>query len=446
MVRKAIIMGAAGRDFHNFNVYFRDNPNYIVVAFTATQIPYIEGRVYPAKLAGLARYPNGIPIFGEDNLSELISQYQVDEVFFSYSDVSYENIMHAASKVIAAGASFVLLGLHDTQLKSKKPVISVLATRTGAGKSTIARMVVDAARRANLKAVIVRHPMPYGDLEVQAVQHFKSTEDFRAHRITVEEEEEYSDHIEKGTEVLAGVDYQKILELAQSIADVTIWDGGNNDFSFYVSDCTIVVADPLRTGHEARYHPSEVNLRTADAIVINKVNAASKYEVEKVIESCQKINSKAKIFKVISEERVDKPDLIKGKRVLVVEDGPSLTHGELGEGVGAFAARKLDCTLINPRPYAVGSIKSAYEKYPWIGPVIPALGYSVQQLQDLQMSLNSVDDCDAIVFGTPADLGSRIQISKPAVRVRFEGKDTSELAFSEYLDEVFAQIRDRLSS
>lgn len=445
MVRKAIIMGAAGRDFHNFNVHFRDNPNYTVVAFTAAQIPYIESRVYPASLAGPVRYPNGIPIFSEDKLAELIPQYQVDEVLFSYSDVSYENIMRAASKVIAAGASFVLLGLRDTQLKSKKAVVSVLATRTGAGKSTIARMVVEAARRANLKAVIIRHPMPYGDLEVQAVQHFKSTEDFKKHMITIEEEEEYADHIEQGTEVLAGVDYQKILELAQSIADVIVWDGGNNDFSFYASDYTIVVADPLRAGDEVRYYPSEVNVRTADAIVINKVNAADEQTVEKVIESCQRINAEAKIFKVRSEEAVDKPELIRGKRVLVVEDGPSVTHGELGEGVGAFAARKLGCTLADPRPFAVGSIKRAYENYPWIGTVLPALGYSTQQLKDLEMSINGVN-CDAVVLGTPADLRARIKISKPAVKVRFEGKDAGEPAFSQYLDKVFAEIRATMAS
>lgn len=445
MVRKAIIMGAAGRDFHNFNVYFRDNSNYTVVAFTAAQIPYIASRVYPASLAGPARYPDGIPIFSEYKLAELIPEHQVDTVFFSYSDVSYENIMHAASKVIAAGASFVLLGLRDTQLKSKKPVISILATRTGAGKSTVARMVVQGARRANLKAVIVRHPMPYGDLEAQTVQHFKSIEDFKKHKITIEEEEEYADHIEQGTDVLSGVDYQKILELAESMADVIIWDGGNNDFSFYVSDYTITVTDPLRAGDEVRYHPSEVNVRTADGIVINKVNVADELTVEKVIESCQKINAKAKIFKVRSEEAVDKPHLIRGKRVLVVEDGPSITHGELGEGVGAFAARKLNCTLINPRPYAVGSIKRAYENYPWIGTVLPALGYSTEQLKDLEMSINSVD-CEAVVFGTPADLRTRILISKPAVRVRFEGKDSADLAFSQYLDKVFAQIRERFSS
>ncbi len=444
MVRKAIIMGAAGRDFHNFNVYFRDNPNYKVVAFTAAQIPYIENRVYPASLAGVDRYPDGVPIFGEEKLVELVMQHQVDEVFFCYSDVSYENIMHAASKAIAAGASFVLLGTRDTQLKSRKPVISVLATRTGAGKSTIVRMVVDAARRARLKVIIVRHPMPYGELEAQAVQHFKSKEDFKKHSITVEEEEEYADHIERGTEVLAGVDYQKILELAERVADVIIWDGGNNDFSFYISDHTIVVADPFRAGDEIRYHPSEVNVRLADAVVINKVNAADKMAVEKVVESCQRINPTAKIFKVKSEERIDKPDLIKGKRVLVIEDGPSITHGELREGIGAFAARKLNCTLVDPRPYAVGSIKKAYGNYPFIGPVIPALGYNSQQLQDLEASINAVD-CDAVVLGTPADLRTRIHISKPTVRVRFEGRDAGESSFSEYLDKVFAEIRTKMS-
>jgi predicted GTPase len=437
-------MGAAGRDFHNFNVYFRDNAYYRVVAFTAAQIPYIENRTYPASLAGVGRYPDGIPIFSEEMLAELVRQHEVDEVFFSYSDVSYENVMRIASKVIAAGASFVLLGRRDTQLKSKKPVISVLATRTGAGKSTVARMVIDAARRANLKAVIVRHPMPYGDLEAQAVQRFKSTEDFEKHKITVEEEEEYADHIEQGTEVLAGVDYQKILDLAEILAEVIIWDGGNNDFSFYASDYTIVVADPLRAGDEVRFHPSEVNVRTADAIVINKVNLADRLAVEKMIESCQRINPKAEVFKVMSEEAVDKPDLIRGKNVLVVEDGPSMTHGGLGEGVGAYAARKLNCTLADPRPHAVGSIKKAYESYPWIGKVLPALGYSTQQVQDLEASINAVD-CDGVVLGTPADLRARMRISKPTVRVRFEGRDAGEPWFSQYLDKIFVKIKAKRS-
>jgi predicted GTPase len=440
MVRNAIIMGAAGRDFHNFNVYFRNNVNYKVVAFTAAQIPYIENRVYPAILAGADRYPDGIPIFSEETLSEIVPKYGVDEVFFSYSDISYENIMHVASRVIAAGASFVLLGTRDTQLKPNIPVISVLATRTGAGKSTIARMVVDAARRVDLKPVVVRHPMPYGDLATQVVQHFKSKEDFRKYLITVEEEEEYADHIKQGTEVLAGVDYQKILELAESIADIIIWDGGNNDFSFYASDCTIVVADPLRAGDELRYHPSEVNVRMADALVINKVNAAHASAVVSVVESCEKINPKSEIFKVRSEETVDKPELIRGRNVLVVEDGPSITHGELGEGVGANAARKLGCTLVDPRPYAVGSIKQAFENYPWIGQVLPALGYSPRQLQELEESINAVD-CDAVVLGTPAELEDRISISKPTATVRFEGIDAGEPAFSRYLDTVIGNLK-----
>jgi predicted GTPase len=441
MVRNAIIMGAAGRDFHNFNVYFRANPNYRVVAFTAAQIPYIENRLYPASLAG-ERYSEGIPIFSEGNLEQLVKKYRVDEVFFSYSDISYENLMHIASRVIASGASFVLLGTSDTQLKSAKPVISVLATRTGAGKSTIARMVVDAAKRSGLRPVVVRHPMPYGDLQVQAVQHFRSVEDFRKHNITVEEEEEYADHIEQGTEVLAGVDYQKILDLAEASGDVIIWDGGNNDFSFYSSNYTIVVADPFRAGDESRYHPSEVNVRMADAVVINKVNAADESRVRQVEQSCREINGDAMVFRVRSEETVDRPELVQGKRVLIVEDGPSITHGELGEGVGLYAALKLGGDPVDPRPYAVGSIKDAYEHYPWIGRVLPALGYSAQQLQDLEQSINAVD-CDAVVLGTPADLRKRIHISKPAARVRFDGKDGGEPTFSRYLDDIFAELNTK---
>lgn len=438
MVRKAIIMGAAGRDFHNFNVFFRNNPNYRVIAFTATQIPYIENRVYPAKLAG-SGYQEGIPIYSEEKLVELIHKYDVNEVFFSYSDVSHENVMHVASKVIAAGASFTLLGTKDTQLVAKKPVVSVLATRTGAGKSTIARMVVDAARKFNLKPVVIRHPMPYGDLDI-AVQHFRTTEDFKLYKITVEEEEEYADHISKGVDLFAGVDYQQILEEAEKICDVIIWDGGNNDFSFYVSDYTIVVVDPLRVGHETRYHPGEANVRLADALVINKVNIVETETVQKVIESCRRLNAKAAVFKVNSEATVDNPDLIRGKKVLVVEDGPSITHGELREGVGASIARALNCKLVDPRTGAVGSIKDAYEKFPWIGSVLPALGYSKKQLQELQDSINAVD-CDAVVLGTPADLRRRIKIAKPTVKVRFEGSDAGEPSFTSYLHNIFRQIQ-----
>lgn len=437
MTRKAIIMGAAGRDFHNFNTYFRNNPSYKIVAFTATQIPYIANRIYPAELAG-NMYPNGIPIYSEEKLVELIKEYDVNEVFFSYSDVSHETVMHIASKVIAAGASFALLGMKDTQLKSKKPVVSVLATRTGAGKSTIARMVVDAARRINLKPVVIRHPMPYDDLNI-AVQHFKTFEDFERYKITIEEEEEYTDHIEKGAELFAGVDYQQILEQAEQICDVIIWDGGNNDFSFYVSDYNIVVVDPLRAGHETKYHPGEANVRLADALVINKVNVAEPSMIDNVIESCRKLNPQAKIFKVNSEAIVDNPDIIKNKSVLVVEDGPSVTHGELKEGVGASVARALNCKLVDPRDSAVGSIKKAYERFPWIGTVLPALGYSPEQLQELQGSINAVD-CDAVVLGTPADLRRRIEIKKPTVKVRFEGHDSGEPKFTSYLEDIFTEI------
>lgn len=438
MVRKAIIMGAAGRDFHNFNVFFRNNQHYMVVAFTATQIPYIENRTYPAELTG-SMYPQGIPIHSEEKLTELIKEHNVDEVFFSYSDVSHEYVMHMASKVIASGASFVLLGTKDTQLKSGKPVVSVLATRTGAGKSTIAKMVVSAAVNSGLKPVVIRHPMPYGDLRV-AVQHFKTIDDFKRYSTTVEEEEEYYDHIKSGVELFAGVDYQQILAQAEKECDIIIWDGGNNDFSFYASDYTIVVLDPLRAGHEAKYHPGETNVRIADALVINKVNVAEHAMVEKVMESCRALNPKARIFKVNSAATVDNPDLIRGKAVLVVEDGPSITHGELREGVGASAAKALGCKLVDPRAKAVGSIKKSYEKFPWMGSVLPALGYSIEQLQELEESINAVD-CEAVVLGTPADLRQRIKIKKPTVKVRFEGSDAGEPSFTEYLDGIFGEIK-----
>lgn len=438
MTRKAIIIGAAGRDFHNFNMFFRDNPDYQVVAFTAAQIPYIENRMYPSELAG-SMYPDGIPIHSEEKLEELIKQHDVDEVFFSYSDISYENLMHLASRAIAAGASFCLLGTKDTQLVSRKPVVAVLATRTGAGKSTIARMVIKAAQEAGLKPAVVRHPMPYGDLRV-AVQHFKSYEDFKKYNITVEEEEEYSDHIGRGIDVFAGVDYRQILEQAEKICDVIIWDGGNNDFSFYRADCTIVVADPLRAGHETAYHPSEVNVRLADAVVINKANAATAEMIDKTVRSCSSINPGTKIFKVNSEVTVDRPDFVRNKAVLVVEDGPSITHGELGEGAGGFAARMLNCRQVDPRANAVGTIKQAYEKYPWMGAVMPALGYSTEQLAELEASINATD-CDAVILGTPADLRKRISIRKPAAKVTFEGRDAGEPAFSLYLKEMFGRLK-----
>lgn len=440
MTRKAIIIGAAGRDFHNFNTYFRDNQNYQVVAFTAAQIPFIENRTYPQELAG-SQYPNDIPIFSEEKLTDLISQYDVDEVFFSYSDVLYENMMHLASRAMASGASFSLLGPKDTQLKSNKPVIAVLATRTGAGKSTISRMVADTIRKVGIRPVVVRHPMPYGDLRV-AVQHFRSYDDFKKYDITIEEEEEYTDHIENDVDVFAGVDYKQILEQAEKIGDVIIWDGGNNDFSFYKSDHTIVVADPLRAGHETLYHPSEVNVRLADTIVINKVNVASVDMVKKTEESCRELNPSAKIFKVNSEVVVDLPDIIKEKRVLVVEDGPSVTHGELQEGAGVSAAKEFNCLLVDPRENAVGSIKRAFEKFPWMGSVMPALGYSSKQLQELQDSINKVD-CDAVLLGTPADLRKRIKINKPVAKVVFKGHDAGDPKFTSYLQAIVVDIEKK---
>ena len=443
MTRKAIIIGAAGRDFHNFNTYFRDNQNYQVVAFTAAQIPFIENRTYPQELAG-SQYPNDIPIFSEEKLTDLISKYDVDEVFFSYSDILYENMMHLASKAMAAGATFSLLGPKDTQLQSKKPVIAVLATRTGAGKSTISRMIVDVVRKVGLKPVVIRHPMPYGDLRV-AVQHFRNYDDFKKYQITIEEEEEYSDHIKNNVDVFAGVDYKQILEQAEKIGDVIIWDGGNNDFSFYQSDHTIVVTDPLRAGHETLYHPSEVNVRLADAIVINKVNVASTEMVQKTKESCRKLNPNAEIFKVNSEVKVDFPDMIRKKRVLVVEDGPSVTHGELQEGAGTSAAKEFDCDLVDPRENAVGSIKQAFEKYSQMGKVMPALGYSSKQLQELEESINNVD-CDAVLLGTPADLRKRIKINKPVAKVVFEGHDAVDPKFTSYIQAIVTDIKKKYVS
>ncbi len=445
MRRKAIIIGAAGRDFHNFSTYFRDNQDYEVVAFTAAQIPYIENRTYPKELAG-DLYPEGVPIFSEEKLVELIIQYNVDEVFFSYSDVLYADMMHLASKAMAAGASFCLLGPKDTQIKSSKPIISVLATRTGAGKSTISRMIVDAIRKAGLKPAVIRHPMPYGDLKAATVQHFTNVDDFKKYKITIEEEEEYADHIKNGVDVFAGVDYKLILEQAEKICDVIIWDGGNNDFSFFKSDHTIVVADPLRTGHETQYHPSEVNVRIADSIVINKANVATLDMIKDTVESCNMLNPDAKIFKVNSEVTVDLPDVIKGKRVLVVEDGPSVTHGELQKAVGHFAAMQIGCFLVDPRPHAIGSIKEAFEKYSWIGPVLPALGYNPEQLQELQESINGAVDCDSVLLGTPADLRKRIMIDKPAAKVVFEGCDVAgedEPKFTTFLQEIIADLKNK---
>ena len=420
MARSAIIMGAAGRDFHDFNVYFRDNPEYHVVAFTTTQIPYIANRTYPASLAGRL-YPEGIPIYPEERLEGLIESNKVTDVFFAYSDVADEYVMHLAAVAQSKGASFHLLGPKDTMLRSSKPVIAVVADRTGAGKSTISRVVDDILVGMGLRPVVVRHPMPYGDLSV-AVERFETHEDLDRYHTTIEEREEYEGHIDKGIIVYAGVDYGAILKEAEKEGDVVIWDGGNNDFSFYLPDLTITVVDPMRPGDESRYYPSETNVRLADVIVVNKVNVAPRNAVNAVVRSCRKINPEAVLVKTRSVATLDKPGLVKGKKVVVVEDGPSVTHGGLAEGAGAVAARAAKGILVDPRAKAVGSIKKAYERFPKLGKVIPALGYSESQLKELETSINGVA-CDSVVLGTPSDLTRMIHIRKPVARVRFEASE-----------------------
>ena len=420
MTRNAIIMGAAGRDFHDFNVYFRDNPEYRVVAFTATQIPYIADRRFPASVAGKL-YPDGIPIYPEDRLADLIEKLQVTDVYFAYSDVSGSYVMSMASLAQSKGASFHLLGPRDTMLKSSKPVVAVVADRTGAGKSTISRMVVDVLLKMGLRPVVVRHPMPYGDLSV-TVQRFQTHDDLDRYHATIEEREEYEGHIDKGIIVYAGVDYGAILERAEKEADVVIWDGGNNDFSFYLPDLTITVDDPMRPGDQSRYYPGETNVRLADAIVVNKVNIATRKAVEQVIRSCRELNPKALIVKTDSTATLDRPSLVRGKHVLVVEDGPSVTHGGLSEGAGAVATRGVRGILVDPRPKAVGSIRTAYKRFPKLGKVLPALGYSAEQLKELEKSINGVS-CDAVVLGTPSDITKMIHIRRPVARVQFEASE-----------------------
>ena len=420
MARNAIILGAAGRDFHDFNVYFRDNPEYRVVAFTATQIPYIANRTYPASVAG-GLYPEGIPIFPEDRLGELIEKHEVTDVYFAYSDVSGDYVMALASLAQSKGASFHLLGPRDTMIASSKPVVAVVADRTGAGKSTISRMVSGILLKMGLKPVVVRHPMPYGDLSI-AVQRFQTYEDLDRYHTTIEEREEYEGHIDNGIVVYAGVDYGAILKQAEKEGDVVIWDGGNNDFSFYKPDLTITVVDPMRPGDQSRYYPGETNVRLADVLVVNKVNVARKNVVMGVVEACRRLNPRAIVVKTDSIASLDRPELVKGKRVVVVEDGPSVTHGGLSEGAGAEATRLARGTMVDPRRNAVGSIKKAYQRFPKLGKVIPALGYSDEQLGELERSINGVP-CDAVVLGTPSNLTRLITIQRPVARVRFEAKE-----------------------
>lgn len=417
--KKIIIMGAAGRDFHNFNLRFRENEEFDVVAFTATQIPDIEGRTYPAALAGNL-YPKGIPIHPEEELTELIKKYKVDSVVFAYSDVPHEYVMHKASMVNAVGADFWLLGTNTTSIKSNVPMITICAVRTGSGKSQTTRRVSEILKSYGKKLVAIRHPMPYGDLAAQKVQRFASYEDMDRNKCTIEEREEYEPHIDRGTIVYAGVDYGAILEQAEKEADIILWDGGNNDTPFYQPDLHIVIADPHRAGHELGYYPGETNLRMADVVIINKIDTAEYDDIEYVRESIREVNPQAIIIDAASPLSVEDPDLIRGKRALVVEDGPTLTHGEMAYGAGVVAAEKFGAAeIVDPRPWVVGKIAETFEKYPDIGTLLPAMGYGDEQIADLEKTINSVD-CDVVIIGTPIDLRKVVKINKPAVRVTYE--------------------------
>ncbi len=417
--RNVLIMGAAGRDFHNFNVFFRNNESYNVVAFTATQIPNIDGRIYPPELAGKL-YPNGIKIYEESELVDLIHKLKVDEVVFSYSDVPFDYVMTKASIVNTAGASFRLMGAAETMIKSTKPVISVLAVRTGSGKSQTSRKIVDLLQSAGKKVVAIRHPMPYGDLVKQKVQRFASFEDLDKYECTIEEREEYEPHVARGGVIYAGVDYEAILREAEKEADIILWDGGNNDMSFYQSDLTFTVVDPHRPGHEMRYYPGNTSLRLADVAIINKIDSASPEGIEEVKKNIHAVNPSAIVIDAASPITVDKPELISGKRVLVVEDGPTLTHGEMKYGAGTVISQKLGAKeIVDPRPFTVKSITETYQKYPNIGILLPAMGYGDQQVKDLEDTINRTD-CDSVVIGTPIDLGRILKINKPSTRVMYE--------------------------
>lgn len=435
--RNVIIIGAAGRDFHNFNTYFRDNELYNVVAFTAAQIPDIDGRKYPAELAGKL-YPSGIPIFAEEDLPKLIKDLRVTDCVFAYSDVTYQKVMSVSAIVNAAGANFILLGWNETMVKSTKPVIAVGAIRTGCGKSQTSRRVIEILMQKGLKVVAVRHPMPYGNLVEQKVQRFAVVEDLEKHKCTVEEMEEYEPHVVRGNVIYAGVDYEAILRAAEkdpSGCDVVLWDGGNNDFPFYTPDLMITVTDPHRAGHELRYYPGEVTLRLSDVVVINKMDSAAPEDIQIVRESIEKVAPKAIVIDGASPIKVDNPSVIKGKRVLVVEDGPTLTHGEMKIGAGVVAARKYGAAeLVDPRPFTVGKLSETFAKYPNIGVLLPAMGYGEQQLKDLEQTINNTD-CDAVVIGTPIDLNRIIKIKKPNTRVYYDLQEIGNPNLEEVLDE-----------
>ena len=435
MTRRVLIMGAAGRDFHNFNTVYRDDPSSTVVAFTATQIPFINDRRYPASLAG-ASYPDGIQIYDESELTRLIDELDVDDVVFSYSDVSHEFVMHQASRVLAAGANFVLLGPDATMLRATVPTVAVCAVRTGVGKSQTTRAVAGALKEAGKRVTAVRHPMPYGDLAAQAVQRYAELEDLDRYQCTIEEREEYEPHIMSGTVIYAGVDYGAILEQAQAECDVLLWDGGNNDIPFYTPDVWITLVDPLRAGHERTYHPGETNLRGADVVLINKVDSATPDQLEELERTIAELNPTATVARANSRVTADDPDAIRGKRVLVVEDGPTLTHGGMKIGAGVVAAERLGAAeIVDPRPWAVGTIAETFERYD-VGHVLPAMGYSDGQLAEMQKIIDAAE-VDVVVIGTPIDLRRVIDISKPAVRVRY---DLEMLPDSPQLTDILAPV------
>jgi len=441
--KNVIIIGAAGRDFHNFNTCFRDNDMYNVVAFTAAQIPDIDDRKYPAGLAGKL-YPRGIPIYAEENLPDLIRKLKVDDCVFSYSDITYEKVMSVSAIVNSAGANFVLLGPGDTMIKSSKPVIAIGAVRTGCGKSQTSRRVIEILMSKGLKVVAVRHPMPYGNLDAQKVQRFAVVKDLEKHKCTIEEMEEYEPHVVRGNVIYAGVDYEAILRKAEkdpSGCDIILWDGGNNDFPFYKPDLMITVTDPHRAGHELRYYPGEVTLRLADVVVINKIDSASPDDIQVVRESIEKVNPGAVVVDGASPIKVDNPSVIKGKRVLVVEDGPTLTHGEMKIGAGIIAARKFGAAgLVDPRPFVVGRLKETFSTYPGIGTLLPAMGYGEQQLRDLESTINKTK-CDSVVVATPIDLNRIINIKKPNTRVYYDLQEIGFPNLTQVLDEFVKKFK-----
>jgi predicted GTPase len=427
-----LIMGAAGRDFHNFNVYFKNNEFYNVAAFTATQIPNIEGRIYPPELAG-KNYPQGIKIYEESKLTELIKELEIDEVVFSYSDVPFNYVMTKASIVNAAGASFRLLGVEETMLKSSKPVVAVLAVRTGSGKSQTSRKTAAILRSAGKKVVAIRHPMPYGDLVKQKVQRFGTLDDLKKHNCTIEEFEEYEPHIAAGGVIYAGIDYEAILREAEKEADIILWDGGNNDTSFYKADITITVVDPHRPGHELTYYPGNTCLRLADVAVINKIDSADPKNIQIVKNNIKEVNPHAAVIEAESIITVDKPEIIKGKKVLVIEDGPTLTHGEMQYGAGTIAAKRFGAAqVVDPRSYTVKSITDVYKKYPEIGTLLPAMGYGDEQMSDLEKTINKTE-CDSVIIGTPIDLGRLLKINKPSTRVKYELKEKGKVTLESVL-------------